>query len=222
MALPPRLRQSSLRVKHLSALTSLHAQLPATARLRTLHASECRNLRTLAVSAATMETINASQCKRLDRLELHCARLRVLVLQHCASLVAPTAFACPALSEELNVNGCASLTTSALERISRAAPKLRRVRANGCASMEGELSIASRALEKCPRRVRAADGDTNAAPLRILEAKACKSLASAWMNRRGRGEDDEEEDEAFGDDDDANELAGRVEGSNPDGYAWTA
>ena len=44
VALPPLLRLSSLRVMHLSALTSLHAQLPATARLRTLHASECRNL----------------------------------------------------------------------------------------------------------------------------------------------------------------------------------
>ena len=217
VALPPLLRLSSLRVMHLSALTSLHAQLPATARLRTLHASECRNLRTLAVSAATMETINASQCKRLDRLELHCARLRALVLQHCASLVAPTAFACPALSEELNVNGCASLTTSALERMSRAAPKLRRVRANGCASMEGELSIASRALEEvsaegCARLT----GIRIAAPLRILEAKACKSLASAWIEPPPeRDEDDEEEDEAFDDDDDANELAGRVEGSNP-------
>ena len=170
-----------------------------------------------------METINASQCKRLDRLELHCARLRALVLQHCASLVAPTAFACPALSEELNVNGCASLTASALERMSRAAPKLasrssKRVRVDG-----GELSIASRALEEvsaegCARLT----GIRIAAPLRILEAKACKSLASAWIEPPpGRGRSDEEEGEAFGDTTTRTKRQAASRVRTRDGYAWT-
>jgi hypothetical protein len=61
-------------------------------------------------------------------------------------------------------------------------PKLRRLRADGCASLDGELHLSSRALrevtvEGCARlqvlRV--------AAPVRSLDAKGCKGLTAVWL-----------------------------------------
>ena len=78
---------------------------------------------------------------------------------------------------------------------------------------------ASRALEEvsaegCARLT----GIRIAAPLRILEAKACKSLASVWIEpppERGADDEAEDEDVDVDDDEDAKEKAGRDEGSNP-------
>jgi hypothetical protein len=50
------------------------------------------------------------------------------------------------LRTELIVNGCTSLTTSALSGMVNGSPKLRRLRADGCASLDGELGLSSRAL----------------------------------------------------------------------------
>jgi hypothetical protein len=86
-------------------------------------------------------------------------------------------FTCPALCAELNLNGCTSLVAPALAGMVRGAPRLRRLRADGCASLDGELSLASRSLvevsaEGCQRL-----GSLRiAAPLQSLAAKNCRAL----------------------------------------------
>jgi hypothetical protein len=139
-------------------------------------------LTSLHVSAASLKRLNASQCKRLSRLELHCLSLEALNLQHCSSLTGPLAFNCRGLSEELNVSGCVSLRTEALRAMAAGSPALLRFRMEGCASLEGELLFASRALREV-----VADGCGRlvslriAAPVTRVSARRCKSLTAVWI-----------------------------------------
>lgn len=182
VALPPRLTVSSLRAMYLPALTALTVLLPAAAPLEQLLVSECRSLKSLSVSSKRLKLLNAAGCKQLTHLELHCAGLDTLILQHCSHLAAPIAFICPGLRSELIVNGCTSLTTSALSAMVNGSPELCRLRADGCASLDGDLVLSSRALrevsvEGCARL----DGLRVAAPLQALSARACRNLTAVWL-----------------------------------------
>ena len=182
VALPPLATVKALRALYLPALTALTAQLPNHAGLVEMHVSQCVNLTSLHVSAASLKRLNASQCKRLSRLELHCLSLEALNLQHCSSLTGPLAFNCRGLSEELNVSGCVSLRTEAARLMAAGAPALLRFRMEGCASLEGELLFASRALREV-----VADGCGRlvslriAAPVTRVSARRCKSLTAVWI-----------------------------------------